>query len=419
MKFPKLPALVLLMLMTQGTACDKLEEDVAPLEKDLLPQGTPAVYASPSGTTVINLAERIKNTSSYSIEITTQPQKGSLRADPKGFLLYQPAQSFTQGTDYIGYTILEGSKTIASDVLTIVVNPITSTYPCQAGAMSDSLAIQAEANTSLPVLANDQICEGAAIMLSVVSPPAHGKISQEGNSISFVPNAGFSGSDEFIYQLCQTAEGSKSSCSYAYVHVFAYDFDPGCELKAVDDNYQLTFHGVDTIYQLPVRANDQLCALTGTLPQLAAPHDNAWAANGYLYYQLKAVNFNSSDSLGYSLCAEAESCSLAKVYLNITKADGFCTFTAKPDAYTIAADSAGTPGHEYISLPVLNNDALCNTQIHSFKISVAPTKGHAYAENDTIWYQQSQGTTGTDILKYSVCTIEGVCAETDVSLHLE
>jgi len=78
-------------------------------------------------------------------------------------------------------------------------------------AVDDQFTVATGPATVLSVLANDSVSPGAAPTLSVASAPSHGKITVQGTTLQYTPDAGYYGADQFTYRAESGAAGSTAT----------------------------------------------------------------------------------------------------------------------------------------------------------------------------------------------------------------
>lgn len=312
----------LMSLLVLGSSCDQLDEDMAPQAGYSDQNGGLTVFASPGGPTIINLLDRISSPAPFSIQITSPPQLGQVQVDANGFLLYRNNKPFTEGNDYIGYSIIQEGHQTTSGTLQIIRFADATKYPCYAGAMYDSLAILTNATAAeIPVLGNDLICSGTTQTVTLSKAPA-GKISWNGSNFLYTPLAGYTGKDYFIYQLCEqtgytTDGGLSASCTYAYVHLEVMQKLPDCPFSAYPDTFVLakdTTASTQPAYiSLNVLANDRLCGGILAAITISAPQQGqAYIENNTIYYQ-RPKGFTGKDYFTYKICDTSGSCSESNI----------------------------------------------------------------------------------------------------------
>ncbi|HEX2120837.1 MAG TPA: Ig-like domain-containing protein, partial [Thermoanaerobaculia bacterium] len=79
-------------------------------------------------------------------------------------------------------------------------------------AVDDAFSVSQDSGANvLDVLANDTDADGDPLVVTAVTQGANGSVSNNGTSVSYTPNAGFTGSDSFTYTLDDTAGGTDSA----------------------------------------------------------------------------------------------------------------------------------------------------------------------------------------------------------------
>jgi VCBS repeat-containing protein len=127
----------------------------------------------------------------------TQPASGAVTAAANE-LRYAPAPNF-HGSDSFTYTIGDGSGRTATATVTITVTPVNDA-PI---ALSDAFSVEHNGTLTVStpgVLGNDTDVE-SGLGAAAVANPSSGTLSLNPNgSFTYVPNAGFGGTDSFTYK---------------------------------------------------------------------------------------------------------------------------------------------------------------------------------------------------------------------------
>ncbi len=130
-----------------------------------------------------------------SAALVTGPTKGSLTFAPDGSFTYVADPGFV-GTDSFTYRAGDG---ITSTVATVSLD-ITNTRPV---ARPDAISVTRNGSVSVAapgLLANDTDADGDALTATLVAAPAHGTVTvATDGSLTYAPDAGFSGMDAFMY----------------------------------------------------------------------------------------------------------------------------------------------------------------------------------------------------------------------------
>ncbi len=147
---------------------------------------------------------------------TSPPANGTVTVNPDGTITYTPAPGFS-GSDSFTYTICENDN--PSNCTTAVVT--VTVEPNQVSAADDSNTTSPGVPVGNDVLDNDS-STGAPLdpsSVSVVQPPANGTVSCDANGhCIYTPNEGFSGTDSYTYQVCDTSTPTRV-CDTAVVTI--------------------------------------------------------------------------------------------------------------------------------------------------------------------------------------------------------
>ena len=147
-----------------------------------------------------------------SIDAVTAPMNGTATLNGDGTVTYTPNARFV-GVDRFGYTVTDGELSASADVVVNVNEPPTPqpdepTPQPRVVANQPPLAAADQAETDsgesvrIAVLDNDTDPEGDAPSLVEVTPGANGTTTpNDDGTITYTPNAGFSGADSFRYTV--------------------------------------------------------------------------------------------------------------------------------------------------------------------------------------------------------------------------
>lgn len=156
------------------------------------------------------------------VVVRSMPADGTAAVNADGTITYTPKAGFS-GSDAFTYTVAdnEGATSNAAAVnVTVTLPNITNLPPL---AMDDSATTEAATPVTIDVLANDIDDDGTLqpITVMVRSAPAGGTVSIDTNgSITYAPNASFSGTDSFTYTVADN-EGEPSNAATVTVFVNA------------------------------------------------------------------------------------------------------------------------------------------------------------------------------------------------------
>jgi VCBS repeat-containing protein len=136
-----------------------------------------------------------------------------------GQIVYSPGSAFQSlragetGLDRFSYTVTDASGATATATVDVVINGANDAPT----AGDDSAFSNASGSVVIDVLANDSDPEGEAITIASVGTASHGTvvINADG-TVTYTPNAGYSGSDTFTYAV-QDASGAVDTATVSLV----------------------------------------------------------------------------------------------------------------------------------------------------------------------------------------------------------
>jgi MYXO-CTERM domain-containing protein len=123
--------------------------------------------------------------------ILTQPAHGTLAGGGVN-LTYTPAADYN-GPD--GFTFKANDGTVDSNVATVSI----TVTPVNDPPVAHAQAVSTAEDTSADILLTASDVDGDALTYAVVTPPAHGALTVNGASVTYVPAARYSGSDSFTF----------------------------------------------------------------------------------------------------------------------------------------------------------------------------------------------------------------------------
>ena len=129
-----------------------------------------------------------------SVTHLTNPAHGAVALNANNTVTYTPNAGFL-GTDTFTYTANDGPHD--SNVATVTVQ-VKNTPPV---GVDDSASTFKNIPVTINVLGNDSDADGDAISVSSLGSPAHGSATLNADkTVTYTPNAGFSGTDSFTYR---------------------------------------------------------------------------------------------------------------------------------------------------------------------------------------------------------------------------
>ena len=319
--------------------------------------------------------------------------------------LYTPNPDFN-GVDRFSFTVSDGLTTSSAGTVTVEVSPVNDAPV--AGA--DAAAAQQDTALELPVaglLANDvpgpanEAGQTLTVTAVTTSAASHGSATLVGGTITYTPDAGFTGTAVITYTVCDdgtTAGQPDPRCNDGTITITV---DAGANepptadpqtVSAVEDTpLPVTLTGSDPDGDPPtfaVAAGPAHGTLSGTAPNLTYTP----AAD---YYGPDSFTFTASDGQDQS--------APATVAITVTEVN---------DAPVAGADAAAAQQDTALELPVaglLANDVPgpANEAGQTLTVTAVTTSaashGSATLVGGTITYTPDAGYTGPATIAYTVC----------------
>lgn len=234
------------------------------------PLSTPDAYTTDADTTLTVdaasgvLANDTGSGGSLTAVLVSNPGSGELTLNADGSFEYAPASGFSGQVSFT-YKAVDGTVEGVETMVTIDVLPVeTNTPPV---AADDAYEVQADTTLTVGeggILANDSDADGDALAANIIDAPTNGLVTLNADgSFSYVPLAGFSGTDTFTYQATDGADVSNTAT--VTINVAAVE---NSRPIAVNDEYTVTAGETTTINAAGVLTNDtdaQGDALTASL----------------------------------------------------------------------------------------------------------------------------------------------------------
>ncbi|MBI2709271.1 MAG: tandem-95 repeat protein [Actinobacteria bacterium] len=216
----------------------------------------------------------------------TTPANGTAVVNGDGTITYTPAPGFT-GSDSFDYTLSDGTRTATATVsVTVWAAPV---------ATGDSATTDMATAVTVDVLANDSVDPSLTASVDSVGTPGNGTALVNGDgTITYTPDAGFSGTDSFTYTLSDGA----GSTDTATVSVTVRPPAP----VAVNDTATGTYGQTLTVAAPGVLSNDSGTAVTAALSTApAASAGSATVAADGSWTFTPAVGFVGTASFSYTI----------------------------------------------------------------------------------------------------------------------
>ena len=415
MRNMKIGLVAMTMSMFFIGSCDRLDDDQLP-DREITDFDSESFLAAGS-MAIIDISHGIKSGQTVNLNIAKPPGLGRLENFEGGLLKYLPNSSFSKGQDFFNVEIKsEKNELLAVKTVRITVSPDSTDLPCTLIAFADSAATTIGDPVLIDVLKNDWDCDAVPIdttSLTLTSQPANGEATVVGGKVRYIPDASFSGVDEFVYSVSAI---DKEVVSHALVRVKVGD-TVHCSVNLVNDRVALN-HGTDTL-SIPALENDTLCNLTIQSVSVSQQpqHGEATALQNvgggwYFKYRLTQANASGTDQFTYRVC-DGATCYEAVVFIDLNA----CSLRANPDYFVLQSDSVGQ-GQTY-ELAVLKNDVYCPTDSLQMYLISGPSNGTAMVDNLMLRYATDSVGHYPDSLVYKICQGTTLCDSASVFINFQ
>ncbi len=345
------------------------------------------------------------------LTIVTPPVNGTLviGAAPACELTYTPNPDF-DGTDSFVYQVCDSGGACGTGVTTVSVTGAND-GPI---AVADASATDEDTPVSVDFAANDSDVEDGTLDpcgATITVQPTNGTVVLGAVPLCdavYTPNADFSGSDSFVYEICDTG----GLCATAIVSMTINAVN---DLPVVVEDTPTVDEDTPTV--IMVTANDSdledgnlsPCAVSiisqptnGTLVLGTTPPCN-------LTYTPNP-DYSGPDSFVYEVCDFSNGCGTAAVNITVAPAN---------DAPVAVDDDATTDEDMEVNIPASANDSDIDDGLNltSLTVLTVPANGSAAANPDgTIDYEPNPDFCGSDSFSYQICDMGGLCATANISV---
>ena len=350
-----------------------------------------------------------------SVTVTANPTHGTVAVNPDGTIKYTPAPTYS-GPDSYSYQVCDTSTpTRICDTATVTISVGTN----KVAANQDSLTTPPGTPITTDVRNNDSTATSGLPFgnPTITTPPGHGTATVDPTTgqVTYTPTDGFSGTDTFVYNVCDSSTPTKV-CDSATVTVTVPNI-----VSAKDDSDTVAQNGSVTT---DVLANDTITPngspLNPTSVTVADPPDHGTVTvnptTGQITYE-PSPEYSGPDSYDYQVCDSSTPtrvCSTATV-----------TITVPANKVTAIDDAATTAPITPVGITVIGNDTVSagGAPLDPASVAVTTPAGHGTTSVDpttgVVTYTPAPGFSGVDTFGYTVCdrsTPTKVCSTATVTV---
>ncbi len=396
--------------MTINVILDTTPGNDPPIANDDTAAGQP--NQTIAGNLLANDSDPNNDPLSITLTPVTMPTNGTVTINPDGSYAYVPNPGFI-GSDSFEYEVCDDQGACSTAIVILVVSdpPVPNAPPIANDDAASTLQ-----NTALAgdLTGNDGDPDGDIISIDTnpVANPLNGNVViHSDGTFTYTPNAGFSGTDSFVYQISDPS----GAIDAATVTITIVPDTNGPVNNPPSANNDAGIGQKNTAIQGNLLANDNdLNGDTLTInqtPVVVPAHGTLIINSDGSYTYTPDDDFTGSDSFVYEVCDSQGACDQAAVVLTI--------FDSQPIAHDdIVNTLSGVPVGGNVLSNDLNNDHNDDLSVNPTPVS-SPIHGTVVLNGDgTFIYTPNSGFVGNDTFEYEVCDEGGNCDIGRVSIEV-
>ncbi len=332
------------------------------------------------------------------------PLHGTAVINGGSSITYTPEMNYL-GTDSFSYTIQDPGGLSASATVTVTVNEESVNHPPV--AQNDTAHTAKGTHVEVAVLLNDSDPDGDPLIVTAVGAPLHGTatITSGGGKVTYTPNSGYVGTDDFIYTISDGRGGT--DLATVAVTVANSNANPLAE----DDSATTP---KNTPVDIAVLANDHDPDGDSLVVSAVGTPSNGSAViktGSKLIRYTPAGAYTGADSFTYTISDGRGGTDTATVSITVTGIPG----NTVPIAFY---DSISTQKNAPVVIDVLANDSDPDGNVLTITAVGNPSHGTAEitSSGKNVTYTPADAYSGTDSFTYTISDGKGGAATATVSV---
>ena len=341
----------------------------------------------------------------------SMPSNGMAVANLDGTITYTPNAGFT-GSDSFTYTLDDGNGGTDIATVTVDVTPVAVNTPPVAA--DDTASATSGVATVINVLGNDTDADGDSLMITVVGAAGNGSaVANADGTITYTPNAGYTGPDSFTYTIEDGNGGSDTATVNVTVDpaptgdiilllvnadtdeilgpIAANGIIDPSSLNGANFSVLAQFANPDQVASATLQLNDGPVQVEGSEPYALFGDIGTDITGGPVPdgpFTITVQGFSQEGGFGQLVVEQTFNLSVGPV----------------PQEPPVAGDdSASTTADQAVVVSVLDNDSDGNGDPLTITDVSMPSNGMAVDNGDgTITYTPNAGFTGSDTFTYTV-----------------
>ena len=318
--------------------------------------------------TTINLSATDIEGSPLTYTVLTPPAHGTLTGSAP-MLTYTPALNYN-GPDNFTFKANDGSVDSNTATVSITVTPVND------APTANSQNVNYVMNTPQAVTLTGNDVEGSALTFTVLSNPTNGVLSGTAPNLTYTPNNGFTGSDNFTFKV---NDGTTDS-NIATVSLF---LDPGINVAPIANNQSIVL-AEDVPTAIALTATDAN-ADPLTFIIVANPTHGSVTVSGANVIYTPTLNYTGTDNFTFKANDGSADSNVATISLTITPLN---------DAPIANAQNVST--QESIAKAITLTATDPDGDVISYAIVTPPAHGSLTGAAPNVTYTPAAGYIGVD-----------------------
>ena len=332
-----------------------------------------ALSVSEDSSVAVTLSGSDADNDSLTFRVLTQPAHGTLSVS-NGQVAYTPAANFN-GPDEFTYVANDGTIDSAPATVALTVQPVNDV------PVANSQAYSTPEDQPFTFTLSGSDVDGDTLTHRIITPPAHGSLSVTGNTIQFVPEPNFNGSDHLEFVLSD----GQSESTVARIDI---TITPANDAPVAING---AFSGPeDSSIPIALSASD-LDGDALTFVIVSGPEHGTLSGSGANLTYQPAPNFNGGDSFTWKANDGTADSAVATVFLAVTPVNDPPVATSR----TVFA-TEDQPFTSVVSGTDVDGDAL------TFSLKEGPAHGTVSGEWPAFTYTPAPNYSGPDSFRFFV-----------------
>jgi len=330
------------------------------------------------------------------IESITPPSNGIVVNNGLA-LVYEPDPEYS-GPDSFTYTVSDNRGGTDTARVTILIDALNDPPIAQ----NDSADTDEETLVSIPILANDSDPDGDFLLIESFTQPRNGSVLNSRTTLSYIPDPGFQGIDNFTYTV---SDGNGGSSQATVTISVAEVNDP----PIAQDDSSITDEGTPiTILSLLNDSDPDGDPLE--IESVTSPDNGVVEIVGEELLYTPDPGFDGVDIVTYTISDGRGGTSTATVFIAVVSIN---------DAPIAQDDSMTTIKEENLFVPVLTNDSDPDGDPLVILSVTQPVNGSVTIEGSDLLYEPDDGFIGTDLFEYTIADDSGSTSTATVTIGVD